>query len=415
MNNKITFVEIAEQIAESTSTSKRVCELFLRELVATITQALIDGEDVKIKGVGTFKVTRTKTRKSVSISTGDAIEIDGHNKLSFTPDKSLAEAVNQPFAQFETVFLDDAMTDEKLAEIDKEYPSLFDEGGLDVTAQPENVEASDGTESTGTTETTGATDGTESTDITGSTDVTESTGATDETESTGATETTEATDETESTDVTGPTELESKDDTVVPTVVSEPSEPVRDEPVSRPMLVGIPIDGPTQPKPEPEPVEETNEDEYFYRPAPRNAYTPTPEQLAAHSRKLDKRWIGLVVGILIGCLLMWLVMRGCEKTGSEPQTVVPADTVAQVEEEPVVTETITDQNVLSTMAARHYGSQWFWVYIYEENKDKIKNPDNVPLGTVVVIPPADKYGIDAKDPKSLKKAQLRSWEILKGR
>lgn len=406
MNNKITFVEIAEQIAESTSTSKRVCELFLRELVATITQALIDGEDVKIKGVGTFKVTRTKTRKSVSISTGDAIEIDGHNKLSFTPDKSLAEAVNQPFAQFETVFLDDAMSDEKLAEIDKEYPSLFDEGGLDVTAQPENVEASDGTESTGATEATGATDGTESTDITGSTDVTEST---------GATETTGATDETESTDVTGPTELESKDDTVVPTVVSEPSEPVRDEPVSRPMLVGIPIDGPTQPKPEPEPVEETNEDEYFYRPAPRNAYTPTPEQLAAHSRKLDKRWLGLVVGVLIGCLLMWLVMRGCEKTGSEPQTVVPADTVAQVEEEPVVTETITDQNVLSTMAARHYGSQWFWVYIYEENKDKIKNPDNVPLGTVVVIPPAEKYGIDAKDPKSLKKAQLRSWEILKGR
>lgn len=406
MNNKITFVEIAEQIAESTSTSKRVCELFLRELVATITQALIDGEDVKIKGVGTFKVTRTKTRKSVSISTGDAIEIDGHNKLSFTPDKSLAEAVNQPFAQFETVFLDDAMTDEKLAEIDKEYPSLFDEGNLDVTAQPVNVEASDETESTGATETTGATDGTESTDITGSTDVTEST---------GATETTGATDETESTDVTGPTELESKDDTVVPTVVSEPSEPVRVEPVSRPMLVGIPIDGPTQPKPEPEPVEETNEDEYFYRPAPRNAYTPTPEQLAAHSRKLDKRWLGLVVGVLIGCLLMWLVMRGCEKTGSEPQTVVPADTVAQVEEEPVVTETITDQNVLSTMAARHYGSQWFWVYIYEENKDKIKNPDNVPLGTVVVIPPADKYGIDAKDPKSLKKAQLRSWEILKGR
>ncbi len=400
MNNKITFVEIAEQIAESTSTSKRVCELFLRELVATITQALIGGEDVKIKGVGTFKVTRTKTRKSVSISTGDAIEIDGYNKLSFTPDKSLAEAVNQPFAQFETVFLDDAMTDEKLAEIDKEYPSLFDEGSLDVTAQPVKVETSDGTGSTGATEATGATDGTEST---------ESTDVTDVTESTGATETTGATDET------GPTELESKDVTVVPTVVSEPSEPVRVEPVSRPMLVGIPIDGPTQPKPEPEPVEETNEDEYFYRPAPRNAYTPTPEQLAAHSRKLDKRWIGLVVGILIGCLLMWFVMRGCEKTGSEPQTVVPADTVAQVEEEPVVTETITDQNVLSTMAARHYGSQWFWVYIYEENKDKIKNPDNVPLGTVVVIPPADKYGIDAKDPKSLKKAQLRSWEILKGR
>jgi hypothetical protein len=67
------------------------------------------------------------------------------------------------------------------------------------------------------------------------------------------------------------------------------------------------------------------------------------------------------------------------------------------------------------MAAKHYGSQWFWVYIYEENKDKIANPDNVPIGTVVVIPPAEKYGIDAHDQASLKKAQRRSWEILKGK
>ena len=127
MNAKITFVELVDLIAESTSTTKRVCELFLRELFSTVSQALIDGEDVKIKGVGTFKVIQAKPRKSVSVSTGNAIEISGHNKLSFTPDKSLADAVNQPFAQFETVFLDDAMTDERLEAIDKEYPSLFDQ------------------------------------------------------------------------------------------------------------------------------------------------------------------------------------------------------------------------------------------------------------------------------------------------
>ena len=127
MNAKITFPEIVDLIAESTSTTKRVCELFLRELFATVSQSLIDGEDVKIKGVGTFKVTRVKPRKSVSVNTGGSIEISGHKKLTFTPDKSLSEAVNQPFAQFETVFLDDAVTDEKLAAIDKEYPSLFDE------------------------------------------------------------------------------------------------------------------------------------------------------------------------------------------------------------------------------------------------------------------------------------------------
>ena len=59
MNAKITFPEIVDLIAESTSTTKRVCELFLRELFATVSQSLIDGEDVKIKGVGTFKVTYT--------------------------------------------------------------------------------------------------------------------------------------------------------------------------------------------------------------------------------------------------------------------------------------------------------------------------------------------------------------------
>ena len=124
MNAKITFPEIVDLIAESTSTTKRVCELFLRELFATVSQSLIDGEDVKIKGVGTFKVTRVKPRKSVSVNTGGSIEISGHKKLTFTPDKSLSEAVNQPFAQFETVFLDDAVTDD----VTKSYNAILPDG-----------------------------------------------------------------------------------------------------------------------------------------------------------------------------------------------------------------------------------------------------------------------------------------------
>ena len=372
MNAKITFSEIAELIAESTSTTKRVCELFLRELFATVSQALIDGEDVKIKGVGTFKVIRVKPRKSVSVNTGGSIEITGHNKVTFTPDKSLSDAVNQPFAQFETVFLDDAVTDEKLAAIDKEYPSLFDE--------VEEVEP-----------------------------------AKDTPKKEPKSETPLAKEKPEPPKEDAKVEPQEAE---VPPVV----EPAHATPVSRPMLVGIPIDGPTQPKPEPESVEESAEDEYFYRPAPRNAYTPTAEQLAAMPRKLDKRWIGLAVGVLACCLLCWLLLRGCGKAETSPGAVAAADsdTVALAIEEPmdepaVVTETVTDQNVLSTMAAKHYGSQWFWVYIYEEHKATIANPDNVPIGTEVVIPPAEKYGIDAHNPASIKKAQRRSWEILKGR
>ena len=102
MNTKITFLELSELIAEATSTSNRMCELFLRELFNTISQALIDGESVKIKGIGTFKVTQVKPRKSANVNTGAPIEIAGYKKLTFTPDKSLAEVINQPFAQFET-------------------------------------------------------------------------------------------------------------------------------------------------------------------------------------------------------------------------------------------------------------------------------------------------------------------------
>lgn len=388
MNAKITFPEIVDLIAESTSTTKRVCELFLRELFATVSQSLIDGEDVKIKGVGTFKVTRVKPRKSVSVNTGGSIEISGHKKLTFTPDKSLSEAVNQPFAQFETVFLDDAVTDEKLAAIDKEYPSLFDEVEKDEPIQE--------------------------------TPKTESKPEAPEPEP--QQETPVAEPEPEAPEPEVEPEAPKADATSEPQKTEEPHavEPAHAEPVSRPMLVGIPIDGPTQPKPEPEPVEEPVKDEYFYRPAPRNAYTPTAEQLASMPRKVDKRWIGVAVGVLACGLLCWLLMKGCGKTESGAGSGTDSDTVALAIEEPMdepatVTETVTDQNVLSTMAAKHYGSQWFWVYIYEENKDKIANPDNVPIGTVVVIPPAEKYGIDAHDQASLKKAQRRSWEILKGK
>ena len=76
---------------------------------------------------------------------------------------------------------------------------------------------------------------------------------------------------------------------------------------------------------------------------------------------------------------------------------------------------VTSQIVLTTLSEKHYGSPWFWVYIYEENRDRgiISDPNNIKPGTRVVIPPASKYGIDPKDKSSLKKAQRKSWEYLK--
>ena len=111
MNQKITFPELVSAISESTGFSKYISEEFLKELFALVASKLVEGENVKIKKLGTFKVIDVDARKSVKVGTGEEIEIPEHRKISFTPDKELAEAINLPFAAFETIELKDSVTD----------------------------------------------------------------------------------------------------------------------------------------------------------------------------------------------------------------------------------------------------------------------------------------------------------------
>ena len=397
MNNKITLVELAHLMAEATSTTKRVCELFLRELFATVSQTLIDGENVKVKGIGTFKVTVVKPRKSVNVVTGQAVEIKSYKKVTFTPEKSLAEAINQPFAQFETVYLNDAMNDERLAEIDKKYPSLFAEEQLgtegeaksdEATLEPEPIQDSEPTSEP-------------------------------EPEPEAISEPEPEPVVTE--EPVGHRALAAFGVTVESTQ-EEPQQMPQEEqrPYSKEPLMGIPIDGPSPREPEPpKPEPEPEEDDYFYRPAPRNTFTPTQEQISRQqsTRNRNRLMQWLLPALVIVGLLVWAFTR-CGGHNENQQTAVAvadSDTVAVVEEAEVITDTVTSQIVLSTLADKYYGSPWFWVYIYEENKSIISDPNNVRPGTAVVIPPAEKYGIDASSPASLKKAQRLSWEILKGK
>ena len=121
MNQKITFPELVNAISESTGYSKHLSEEFLKELFSLIANTLASGENVKIKKLGTFKVIDVDARKSVKVGTGEEIEIPEHRKISFTPDKELAEAINLPFAAFETIELKDSVTDEML---DSEIPGI---------------------------------------------------------------------------------------------------------------------------------------------------------------------------------------------------------------------------------------------------------------------------------------------------
>ena len=103
-----------------------------------------------------------------------------------------------------------------------------------------------------------------------------------------------------------------------------------------------------------------------------------------------------------------------DTTPNEPQSVEETTTAAQQPAASgyVVTDTCTATMYLSKMSTKHYGKPDFWIYIYEENKDKIADPNNVTPGTVVVVPPASKYGIDPQDKSSIDRARKRTYDLL---
>lgn len=87
----------------------RAAALFVRQLFNVITDGLQSDRVVKIKGLGTFKVTSVAARRSVDVNTGNPITIEGRDKVAFTPENSLRDRVNSPFAQFDTVELNDGV------------------------------------------------------------------------------------------------------------------------------------------------------------------------------------------------------------------------------------------------------------------------------------------------------------------
>jgi nucleoid DNA-binding protein len=104
---KISSQEIIDLVATKASVSKRAAEEFLKVMIATIEDALLAGESVKIKNFGTFKLQWNEPRKSVNIQTGEEIILSGYHKVSFVPETNLKELVNEPFAHLEAVVLDD--------------------------------------------------------------------------------------------------------------------------------------------------------------------------------------------------------------------------------------------------------------------------------------------------------------------
>lgn len=413
MNKKLTFPELAELLSAATNTSKRMSELALREMFALISSKLVDGESVKIDGLGVFKVTEVSPRRSVNVNTGETIEIPGHGKISFVPDKRLAEAVNAPFASFESVVLDDDVTAEMLTAID----STVEDRGEEPTAEEPVAEEPVAEEP-----------------IAEEPAAEESAAEEPSAEAPAAEE--PAVEEPAAEEPAAAEEPTAEEPAAEEPVVEEPAaeepaavEPVAEEPAAVEPAAEEPVaDGLNVPQ---------SDDDYYYDDDDDESWW-----------QRHRTFKGFLMGVVAGAAL-YAAADFAIKYYEDNRKVVSAETFEATDGEVVaadtlpsdtladkaspkdslkptastplesakstimkqVTDTVTGSYFLTRMARRHYGNGHFWVYIYEENKGKISNPNNVRPGTVVVIPDAKKYGIDKDNPQSVEAAKRKEGEI----
>lgn len=461
MNNKVTFPELVEQVAQYANTSKRMSELFLKELFATISQSLIDGESVKVKGIGTFKLTEVSPRKSVDVNTGEEIEIPGHKKLSFAPDKDMAEAINQPFMHFETEILDDDVTDDQLAAIDAGEPT-------ETPAEAAPVEEE--TDDTTATEAPAA----------------EASVAAEE-EVVMPPVFVAPVEEHESEEAEAEAEAPVNPSEEAPAEEETPAEVPAQEPIDEPEEAvseeETEIEEEAEPEAVAEPEDEAEVAEAEGEPEAETESEMVSEELADErvGHEIDKRRItrrSLLEGFVVGVVTTLIVtlfayrlylMKGYEATPADEEPFVEhvsTDSVAtpeqalaensteadadkqkadeeqkkadeekkkaeeekkKAEEEKQkaeaakpttanvaagTTDTIKPGTNLYRMSRKHYGSDKFWVYIYEENKAKYPNPNTIPVGAVLHIPQLEKYGAKAGDPASIAATKKKQGEIF---
>lgn len=156
MKKKLLLQDFSDALVRNEGISKKEADTFVRAFFEVVEQGLLEDKYVKIKGFGTFKLVAVSERESVNINTGERFQISGHTKVSFTPDATMKELVNRPFAHFETVDLSedtdtsefDSIDEAALAEEeDEELDETMDANGEGqaegITAEAANESASE--------------------------------------------------------------------------------------------------------------------------------------------------------------------------------------------------------------------------------------------------------------------------------
>lgn len=441
MNEKISFPDLVTLLAAKLNVTKKEAEAFLKEFFTVSTEVISSGEELKINELGVFKPIWVEPRASVNVQTGEPVEIPGHYKLSFIPDKVLREEVNAPFSSFSVEILNDHVsTEEMMAVGDDTLPDSRE-------AEEEPVE---------TEEAAPADDAAAQEPVSPEVEAE----AADAVPGAGETQPQEAgEDEAEPLPAEAMPETEPTEDS--PEAVDE-VRPEEEQPEELPQIEPAPA--PQESEPDDAAGLEADDaerdyHEYLQKSASRRAFWwGALSGLGLVAVICAAAWFFLrdEAGIKIGEYTLSLssdevfALRPAENNPADTAVIsAPTDTVASAgiadgdttasvaaetkREEPVadteqtakksapaqvqpaaepVVETIRSGVFLTTLARKYFGHKTFWVYIYEENKDIIDNPNQVPIGTRVVIPEAAKYHIDAKDRRSVEEAKALAVKIL---
>lgn len=327
-DNKLTWTELRRALAQRAGVTEKEANTFLSAFNAQLIEALKQDKQVKVNGLGMFKLQAVAPRKSVNVKTGEQITIEGYNKLSFVPEAGVKELVEKGEVRSETANAVSSEIDplKKLGAQAEEIVDILGELG-----QPVNEP-----------------------------------------------------------------EPEQKPET--------PEVPENPEPAQEPAPAPEP-----EPTPEPEPAQEPE-------PAPIVLGTKEPEEKSKKQYHFVRDTLICVVILLLLLLVGYFFLRsqisGWIENLTKPQPVEvvsdqPSDVSIQhsevsdqsavVSEQPaeeaewtydeiLLTEEIPEGSRLAWMAKKHYGDKAYWPYIYAANKDRIKNPSLITVGTPIRVP-----------------------------
>ncbi len=390
MNEKITLPSLVALLSAKTGKTKKQCEDFLREFFNTLVDTLSAGDNVRVKGLGTFKVIPVEPRKSVNVNTGEQMEIPGHNKIVFVPAKELAEEVNTPFAMFESVELPDDVTD---AEVEEEVNE-------DIADNPEEI---DKNEEILIVETP-VQNATEK--IVENYEIKEEEGkGKEEEEEEKKEETVE--EEQNVNNVESTEDGDKKEEDEIDQLV-EDVERVEESRKNYRFILGFACGvacaaliclGAY----------------LFFFEKWSDIFTSekeTPVAVISESVETVKEKPMTATVAVENDSVAKEITSDPKESVKEEDSKIDAEKIAPTQpSDKKVYDTISKTRYLTTMAKEHYGNYNLWPYIYEENKAILGHPDRIRPGTKVVIPSLSKYGIDPKNPEDIRRAKNKGVEI----